>query len=59
VASVALKKVQLKPVDQTEKWAEMGAELHAAFEAKDPASFGKLFARQVKLAVAEALRGTK
>ncbi len=59
VAGVALRAAEAPKEDPGKKWEEMGAELFATLEAKDSAKFGKLFSRQVKLAVKEALRGNK
>jgi len=58
-AALAKKEQQPQQANPDEKWAEMGGELYDAIEAKDKATFGKLFAKQVKIAVAEAMRGHK
>lgn len=59
VAGVALRSLQKPKEDPEKKWEEMGAELFEALEKKDRANFGKLFAKQVKLAVKEAMRGNQ
>lgn len=60
IASVALQNMKQKPKeDPDKKWEEMGAELYDSLEKKDKAGFGRLFAKQVKLAVKEAMRGNK
>jgi hypothetical protein len=57
IAGAAAQQKQKPAEDPEKKWDEMGAELYAAMENKDKSAFGRLFAKQVKLAVKEALRG--
>lgn len=57
--AAAAKQPPAKQKDPDEKWAEMGGELYDALKADDKASFGKLFIRQVRLAVREAMRGNQ
>ena len=59
VAAAALKQAPPPTADPAQKWEEMGGELYERLEAKDKAGFGVLFAKQVRLAVKEALRGNK
>jgi len=57
VASIAQKAIA-KPEEKPEETeAALGRELLGVFEKKDPAALGRLFAAQVKIAVARALRG--
>lgn len=55
-ASIAKKALQKPDESPDDTAAALGRELLGVLDKKDPAALGKLFAAQVKIAVAEAMR---
>ncbi len=58
-ASIAKKALQKPDENPDETAAALGRELLGVLDKKDPAALGRLFASQVKIAVAEAMKGSR
>lgn len=60
IDAIAKKALEAVPAEKPEeREAELGRELLGVLEKKDPAALGRLLAKQVKIAVASALKEHK